>query len=161
MDEIRFSRPTITPEPVRGEKRKTSNSLFKKIFRVLGVVIILGAVILVILWGKDALEGIFKTKSEFYSAVFLTNGQVYFGKMTENNKLEIVLNNVYYIQISEKATPENPANTLNQTSFNLIKLGNELHGPTDELFINRSQVVFYEKLRDDSKVVESIKNYKQ
>jgi hypothetical protein len=38
----------------------------------------------------------------------------------------------------------------------LVKLGNELHGPTDELYINPNQVVFYEFLRDDSKVVESI-----
>ena len=80
--------------------------------------------------------------------------------MKENNKTEIVLNNVFYIQVNDRTTG-NSSDALGQASFNLVKLGNELHGPTDELFINRSQVVFYEKLRDDSKVVESIKNYKK
>ena len=121
----------------------------------------MAAVVFVVFLSKYIFIKILRLKIMSIRIVFLTNGQVYFGKMVENNEKEIVLNNVYYIQVNANTAPEKTANALNQTSFNLVKLGNELHGPTDQLFINRLQVVFYENLRDDSKVVESIKNYKQ
>ncbi|MEK7116535.1 MAG: hypothetical protein AAB837_00010 [Patescibacteria group bacterium] len=163
MEEIRFNQPPreVPVEEDNNKKKRNFNPLLKKTLKMLAVIAILGAVILLAFFGKEALGGIFKSKSENYSAVFLTNGQVYFGKMVKNNEKEITLNNVFYIQINENAGKEEIANAINQARFNLVKLGNELHGPTDELFINKSQVVFYEKLRDDSKVVESIKNYKQ
>lgn len=163
MDEIRFNQPQKEePKEENKENKKgrlNLKPLFKKVLKVLIIAVILIVVAGAVFWGRDLVVKIFKNKNEVYSAVFLANGQVYFGKMIENNDMEITLTNVFYIQINEK-TAGQQENVLGQTSFNLIKLGNELHGPTDELFINRSQVVFYEKLRDDSKVVESIKNYK-
>jgi hypothetical protein len=162
-NEMRFSRPPET-EPAPSEKKNFFARFkffnFKKALKVLVIVVILLAVVFVVFLGKDFVSGLFKAKNDVYSAVFLSNGQVYFGKMTKNNESEIVLSNVFYIQVNDKAQAGGSAGALNQTSFNLVKLGNELHGPTDELFINKLQVVFYEKLRDDSKVVESIKNYK-
>ena len=94
--------------------------------------------------------------SEGYYAVFLDNNQVYFGNMVSKSKEELILTNVYYLQVSAGASEAVPQ--LSDPRFTLIKLGQELHGPTDELMINREHVVFYEKLREDSKVVESIKN---
>jgi hypothetical protein len=168
MDEIRFSPPPrevpVTVEEGNGKNKKNrfANLFrffnFRKILKFLIIIAILAAVILAVFLGRDFVTGFFKTKADVYSAVFLSNGQVYFGKMTKNNASEIVLSDVFYIQINENGAQAQAQ--LAQTKFSLIKLGNELHGPTDELFINRSQVVFYEKLRDDSKVVESIKNYK-
>lgn len=89
-----------------------------------------------------------------YDAVFLDNGQVYFGKMISKSDSEIVLSNVYYLQANDGGA------TTPSGRFTLIKLGQELHGPTDEMMINMQHVVFYEKLRKDSKVVESIKQNK-
>lgn len=88
-----------------------------------------------------------------YYAVFLDNSQVYFGRMIGKSADEITLSNVYYLQASN----QDNTNFDNQ-HFTLIKLGQELHGPTDEMMINTAHVVFYEKLREDSKVVESIKS---
>ncbi len=166
MDEIRFNSPSQNALAEQSQPKKSLLAWFKpfnfkKIFKFLGVLLILAAVVFVVFLSKYIFDKNFKNTNQPYSAVFLTNGQVYFGKMVENNEKEIVLNNVYYIQVNANTAPEKTANALNQTSFNLVKLGNELHGPTDQLFINRLQVVFYENLRDDSKVVESIKNYKQ
>jgi len=92
-----------------------------------------------------------------YSAVFLINGQVYFGKVVSKDDSEFVLSEVFYLQVSGDAAAQAE---LSEPKFSLIKLGNELHGPTDNLYINTSQVLFYEKLRTDSKVVQSIKDYK-
>ncbi|MBU2575853.1 hypothetical protein KKF64_02080, partial [Patescibacteria group bacterium] len=47
-----------------------------------------------------------------------------------------------------------------QGELSLVKLGNELHGPTDSMFINRDHVLFVEDLKDDSNVVQAIDNYK-
>lgn len=96
-----------------------------------------------------------------YQAVFLSNGQVYFGKVTDANSQTLVLENIYYLrsagnlQVSEaKDSTAAPAD-----NFSLIKLGNELHGPEDKMSINLSQVLFTENLKADSKVVEAIRAY--
>lgn len=97
-----------------------------------------------------------------YQAVFLTNGQVYFGRITDANSQTLILENIYYLrsagnlQISEVKDSANVSATDN---FSLIKLGNELHGPEDKMSINLGQVLFTEDLKADSKVVEAIRAY--
>ena len=44
--------------------------------------------------------------------------------------------------------------------ISLIKLGNELHGPTDEMRITRSHILFIEDLKNDSAVVLAIKTFR-
>lgn len=96
------------------------------------------------------------TKDEQYQAVFLTNGQVYFGKLSNANSEYLVLRNVYYLQASDQDlqsndTKENPNNNLS-----LVKLGDELHGPEDEMFIEEDKVIFWENLKNDGRVVKAI-----
>lgn len=97
-----------------------------------------------------------------YQAVFLSNGQVYFGKVTDANNQTLVLEDIYYLrsagnlQISEA---KNSTTTPATDNFSLVKLGNELHGPEDKMSINLSQVLFVEDLKTDSKVVEAIRAY--
>ncbi len=87
-------------------------------------------------------------------AVFLANGQAYFGNISQENDQRLVLKNIYYIQKSAD-------NSQAQNDVTLFKLGNELHGPEDMMEINKSQVTFIEKLKTDSKVVKAIENYKK
>jgi len=95
-----------------------------------------------------------------YQAVFLSNGQVYFGKVTDVNSQTLVLENIYYLR-SNSALQTGEATTTSQLAdnFALIKLGNEIHGPQDKMSINLNQVLFAEDLKDSSKVVEAIKAY--
>lgn len=104
-------------------------------------------------WGKKALS---KDLMQGYVGVFLDNGQVYFGQAKGLTPEFLTLENIYYLQ-SDK--PADAAAT--QNDLKLIKLGNELHGPKDQMEINRDHVLFIESLKDDSKVVEGIRNYKQ
>ena len=46
-----------------------------------------------------------------------------------------------------------------QKNIELVKLGAELHGPEDAVFIEKSQVLFWENMKDSSKVLEAIKQY--
>ncbi|MBU0731777.1 hypothetical protein KKC88_02755 [Patescibacteria group bacterium] len=90
-----------------------------------------------------------------YQAVFLTNGQVYFGQLESLGFGTMQLKDVYYLQVSEDEEAEAEAEAANQ-NFTLVKLGDELHGPTSDMVINKKQILFWENLRQDSPVLETI-----
>ena len=92
-----------------------------------------------------------------YHAVFLTNGQVYFGKITEERERYIKLTDIYYLQLKQPLQNQGAVEQLNPSDISLIKLGNELHGPTDAMNINRDQELFTEQLREQSKVMSAIR----
>jgi hypothetical protein len=98
-----------------------------------------------------------------YSAVFLTNGQVYFGKINTLTDQELDIDSIYYLQVDQQKdlsqSGSNSSTNAANSNISLVKLGNELHGPNDRMRINRNQVLFTESLKDDSKVVSAIKNY--
>lgn len=93
-----------------------------------------------------------------YQAVFLTNGQVYFGKLKNISGDYLVLTDIYYLQTNGGGTTDAEATTT-ETQAQLVKLGNELHGPEDEMQINNQQVLFWENLKTDGKVAEAIEKY--
>jgi hypothetical protein len=99
---------------------------------------------------------------EDWQAVFLTNGQVYFGKVEKQNQVELVVKDIYYLQVTRplQQTEEGEQQPNPQGELSLVKLGNELHGPTDGMLINRDHVLFVEDLKEDSNVVQAIDNYK-
>lgn len=122
---------------------------------VLPVLVFLGVVLYFVvpmLW--------FSLSARGYQAVFLTNGQVYFGKMSLRGEW-LKLSDIYYLQAADGLQQGGGLNSLNgQTKIQLIKLGSELHGPADEMLISKDKVLFWENMEDNSKVLESIKDYK-
>lgn len=88
-----------------------------------------------------------------WQAMFLTNGQVYFGHLKEVNRDYIKMGDIYYLQTSQQLQSSAKEQ---QQQITLIKLGNELHGPEDMMFIPKNQVVFWENMKSDSKVVQAI-----
>lgn len=96
-----------------------------------------------------------------YQAVFLTSGQVYFGKLDSIGGEYSTLRDVFYIQATEsdsEADAQNPQEEAT-TDLQLIKLGSEVHGPEDEMIINKEQILFIENLKTDGKVTDSIRQY--
>ena len=87
-----------------------------------------------------------------YQAVFLSNGQVYFGKVAKDSEAWIVLDDVYYLQ-NEKIILDSDTD---QNQLKLVKMGSELHGPDGQMQINRALISFIENLRSDSKVVKAM-----
>lgn len=97
-----------------------------------------------------------------YQAVFFTNGQVYFGKLDNLNDSYFKLNKVFYLQTKTDATDsKNPQETTTESTpdVQLIKLGDEIHGPDDEMIISKDQILFFENLKKDGKVSISIDQY--
>jgi flagellar basal body-associated protein FliL len=109
--------------------------------------------------------------SSTYQAVFLSNGQVYFGKLEDQGNW-IELSDIYYLQVTQNlqaastadqaktATPSTDSTGTTQPNIQLVKLGSELHGPKDVMHIERDKVLFWEDMKDDSKVISAIKQYK-
>lgn len=95
-----------------------------------------------------------RSQTAGYQAIFLSNGQVYFGKIIHRGWKTIDVQDVYYLQAKNAIAATPPADDVS-----LIKLGNELHGPEDSMEVNWDHVLFIESLRADSRVVRAIENY--
>lgn len=157
MSEIRFSNEPVgihkeaetAVSPVPNRKIKMNKKYFW--FPVAIALVIVG-----LKYGSGLLN-LSKSENDKYYAVFLDNNQVYFGKMGSKDNNEMILTRVYYLSLSGN---DNAATQTTPASFQLLKLGNEIHGPTDFLYLNMSHVVFYEELRPDSVVVKKIQENK-
>lgn len=164
MQEIRFNQPTpppiaeVAPEkaPTKKKGGLTMHSFFLLIVKVL--------IVLAVLYGGLVASKYFlkpDQRANDYAAVFLVNGQVYFGKFDKKSEDELVMKEVYYLQNANNGLSSSTSGELPKTGFTLVKLGQELHGPEDFMYINKSQVLFYEYLRADSQLVQTIQNYKK
>ncbi|MFA6423667.1 MAG: hypothetical protein WCW17_04465 [Patescibacteria group bacterium] len=100
---------------------------------------------------------LFPNKTLQRQAVFLTNGQVYFGYIQSKNENYLVLKNIYYLQ-SQDVILNSDANT-SQKKISIVKLGSELHGPEDVMYINKENILFYEDMRNNSKINDAIEKY--
>jgi hypothetical protein len=95
-----------------------------------------------------------------YQAVFLNNGQVYFGKIKAINDHFVNLTNIFYLS-TQQAQPDSSGKSSGNSKFSLVKLGCELHGPEDQMIITNGQVTFWENLRNNGQVVQAITKWYQ
>lgn len=159
--------PTQTPEKVAKAKDRVKGLDFGKIssmFVVFAVALVAIVLIIGLVFGSDGVaqkDESDQIMTDKYQAVFLDSqdGQVYFGKLGVYNKDLYVLTDIYYVRVENPVQPEGQ-NQQQQASISLAKLGNELHGPEDVMFISRDKVLFWENLKDDGQVVKAITDYK-
>jgi len=173
-DEIKVNR--VNPQPVQPrpetasvaveDKRNPMNN--KTPWVILGVVLVILLAIGIIFRDKlfnsgsrSGISGTSTSKEQPYQAVFLTNGQVYFGKITGPSGDYLTLKDIWYLQVVQPQQPiqgqqPNQQQQQTQPQISLIKLGQELHGPVDEMHISKAQILFYEDLKNDGQVVKTI-----
>ena len=126
---------------------------------ILLVVVLLAAVLALGMLFRDKL-GMEKAEGvSEYQAVFLTNGQVYFGKLEDVHDRYVTLTDIYYLQVNQQLQ-QGQQETGQQPQLSLVKLGNELHGPLDEMQINRDHILFFEDIKEDGRVAQAIAEYK-
>ena len=115
--------------------------------------------------GKSDTATTEQAASSGYQAVFLSNGQVYFGKLSGMTASYATLEDIYYLQVTTPPAADgsqlNQQQAAAQQQLSLVKLGQELHGPVDEMKINRDQILFYEDMKDDGKVMQAIREYQK
>jgi len=119
------------------------------------LIILIAAVILwrIFFFGSTAMD------SSKWQAVFLNNGQVYFGHLDEAQKDYIHITNVFYLRAAQTLQPLSSSTPA--PSFELVKLGGELHGPEDAIYLEKSSVLFWENMKPDSQVVQAIMNFQK
>lgn len=108
---------------------------------------------------KSAVES--NVNTDKFQAVFLNGGQVYFGKLVDVDRSTLAMKDIYYLRVNQNSSAVQPeAADQSAPDISLAKLGKELHGPEDVMFINKDQVLFWENLTDEGAVVKAIKEYK-
>lgn len=161
MEPRRSSTPAAAPTSTVNANRSAlpgeSSGLLRLVLVVLLIITaVLASAYLIMRFVDDgANNGTVKPKQ--FQALFLTNGQVYFGHLSKINAGYVELTDIYYLQVQQTVQP-GQASTNNQ-QVSLAKLGNELHGPEDQMFVAHSQVLFWENLKNSGKVVQAIQNY--
>jgi flagellar basal body-associated protein FliL len=74
-------------------------------------------------------------KGKQYQALFLTNNQVYFGHVAQVDNTYVKLTDIYYLQVQQTVQPGQQSNSSQQPNVSLAKLGGELHGPEDVMYV--------------------------
>lgn len=91
---------------------------------------------------------------ERYFGVFLDNNQAYFGTIANKTSQYVILRDVYYL----RAVPQGEAQQ--DAKLDLVKRGQELHGPQGETLINREKILLIEEVGEKSQLMEAIKKSK-
>lgn len=119
---------------------RLSGRLARVALLILGAAVVFGAV----RWWDFALPTVGAAR---YQAVFLANGQTYFGRLIDRLGPYVKVENAYYIQ-------QTPAGEDQQQppESRLIRRGNELHRPFPYVLIPRTAILFVEDLKPDSAV---------
>lgn len=91
-------------------------------------------------------------------ALLLSNGQWYFGRISKISRTDLRLEDIYYLNTEEDYDQENQRPS---KGIELIKLGNELHGPEDFMLINRQHILFLENLKPGGQVAKAIEEYRR
>jgi hypothetical protein len=145
----------ISPRNLTG-----GSSLLSRILSVLLVLVALATLGWFASKALGALSADASIKGKQYQAVFLTNGQVYFGKVSRIDSSYVKVTDIYYLQVQQTVQPKDAAANANNQQVSLAKLGGELHGPEDVMYISRQQILFWENLKKDGKVAKAIADYK-
>ena len=83
-----------------------------------------------------------------YQAVFLANGQTYFGRYLDRVGPYVKVEHVYYIRQAPAASEDTPPD------LQIVRRGSELHAPPAAMLIPKSSILFVEDLQPGSPFAE-------
>lgn len=154
------ARPQATPPPHRAPgpppPKKSKVPFIIGIGALVAIAVVVVGIALSMLWRTVSVNSAVNSKD--YQAVFLSNNMVYFGKISNINDEYIKMTNIFYLQVQNQQNGQAQSSTT-QPQLSLTKLGNELHGPEDSMYINKKEVLFWENLKPDGKVTQAIIDY--
>ena len=125
----------------------------------LGRMLLLAVIIILLAWWwQDQRSSVdylaeYNIQSE-WQAVFLDNGQTYFGQLKNVNSQTLWLDNVYYLQ---SQTPLQSGPQPKEGEIAIVKLGKEIHAPEAQMIIPTVGISYVENLKDTSAIVRAIK----
>lgn len=126
---------------------------------IIGLVVLIGAAWIAV-WAMRQFGSSAAIDHSTYQGVFVSSGQVYFGKLEKLNDGYWKLADAFYIKLSpaNKSAEQGAEPEPNE----LIKYGTgdeQLYGPRDTVTINNDQVLYFVNMDENGKVVQAIKKY--
>ncbi len=146
-----------TPPPPPMPPKKSKVPFVVGVIALAVIAIVMVAAAITMLWRSVSINSAVSSKD--YQAVFLSNNMVYFGKLSNVNDEYVKMTNIFYLQVQGQQNGQTQNNTSQQPQLSLTKLGNELHGPEDSMYINKKEILFWENLKPDGKVSQAILDY--
>ncbi|MBI2888914.1 MAG: hypothetical protein HYY10_03250 [Candidatus Liptonbacteria bacterium] len=123
-----------------------SNSMSKRF--AVSIIAIVVVLVLLGVWAGSFLAGSKQTGASGYTAVFLTSGDVYFGKLSWFPWPK--LTKAWFLQRS--------VDQQNQPQLGLAPFSSVFWGPAGDLFLNPKQILFWAPIAADSSVAKAIGN---
>lgn len=148
----------------RPEVRRVNEPIFKRIIIIVAFIVIGLAVYGLFFRGDSNGPATDTVAQPKWYAVKLVTGEVYYGQISDIAADPIIISSVYYNydQLSPSTSPEQENEKKKETgSLRLVKRGKETHGPEGTMNIVRSQVIYMEPLKEDSKVLKAILDYER
>ncbi len=129
--------------------RRSSDS---QLADAVNALILIAAAVFVVMFLYHLLFAGFSSKQ--YYGVFLDSGDVYFALIDSDKGDYMELTDIYYLQNS--SNPETAGG-----EFSLARLGGEVHGPENLMYLNKDHILNVQPLSSDSEVLRAIVEYKQ
>lgn len=92
--------------------------------------------------------------------MFMDNNDVYFGKIAKRTDLFVTLENTFYLRVTQVPHTEADGRQVALSSFDLVKMGTEVHKPKDKVELQVSHIISIQELDPSSQVITTINNYK-
>ena len=136
------------------------NNIYKQIiFVLIAIIIIFG---FYLFNNKKEIKPVeVESNKNFWYSVKLINGEFYYGQIKNTGDDPVVLENVYYNYDQINSEQDENGEKKESGNLRLVKRGKETHGPDGSMSIVRTQVVYMEPLREDSKVLKAILDYEK
>lgn len=104
-------------------------------------------------------------KNGWYS-IRLVNDEIFYGKIIDIESDPVVMTSVYYdydkVKDNKKVGEKYNQEKIDENGgLRLVKRGKEIHGPEGMINIVRSQILYMELLKSDSKVLNAIMQYEK
>ncbi|OGF26917.1 hypothetical protein A2303_05440 [Candidatus Falkowbacteria bacterium RIFOXYB2_FULL_47_14] len=144
--------------------RSGSGNIYKSMTMILAaVIVIMGAVLFLTKDdgnGNGDVAGANESAGSGWYSTKLMNGEVYYGQIDDLSSDPVIIRNVYYNydQLNQEEGEEKKGDTAN---LRLVKRGKETHGPDGSMSLVRTQIVYMEPLKNDSKVLKAILDYEK
>lgn len=137
------------------KKFEVNEKLAKRIIIILMIIFIGNIIYWLFLNGEEVNQ---PSDNLNWYAVKLINKEVYYGQVYDVSADPVIIKNVYY----NYEQINNEGGDVNETdNIRLVKRGKETHGPSGIMDIIRSQIIYMEELKDDSKVLKAILEYEK
>jgi hypothetical protein len=103
------------------------------------------AAVLVTQWWDFTLPALGRAQ---YQAIFLANGQTYFGRYYDRIGAYAKIEDVYYLQQTTSSDPNAAPDT------KIVRRGRELHGPASRMLVPKTAILFVEDLTNTSPIAQ-------